>query len=81
MRKQIQRRITAQPCEIQTICEVHRRMYRIIMARDPNDQLIPLLHTAFDMAKRMNAKLKQYNEHYDDGWYEKHKYDGGAIDK
>ena len=43
--------IEAGPQRKQTICEIHRRMYRIIMERDPNDPLIPLLRTSLQHGK------------------------------
>jgi len=47
---------------IETICDVHRRMYRELLKRDPKDPLIDELRTAFDMAKRMSRKLKEYKD-------------------
>ena len=51
----------------------------MIVARDPDDPLIPLLQRAFDMAKRMGNKLRCYKCNYDDGWWETHKLDGGDL--
>ncbi len=65
---------------LDTICGVHRRIYEIISARDPGDEVIRLLRKAFAMAKRMNAKLQTYKHGHDDKWYETHKLDGGDID-
>lgn len=67
------------PHSRQTICEIHRRMYRELVARDPNDPLIPLLQRAFDMAKRMGNKLRKYKYDYDEDWWEVHKLDGGEL--
>lgn len=66
---------------LQTICELHRKMYRTLVSRDPSDPLIPLLKQAFNHAKKMGNMLRRYKEDYDDGWYEIHKFDGGDIDK
>ena len=63
----------------QTICELHRRMYRELIRRNPNDPLIPLLKDAFDIGKKMSNKLRKNKHDYDDGWYELHKYDGGEL--
>jgi hypothetical protein len=71
--------IKEKPHRRQTICELHRRMYRELVKRDPNDPLIRLLEKAFVMAKRMGNKLTQYSERYDGQWYETHKSDGGDI--
>lgn len=68
------------PHSKQTVCEIHRRIYRELAARDPNDPLLPLLHQAFDMAKKMSNKLRKYKYDYDEGWWEIHKLDGGEID-
>ena len=65
---------------LDTICGVHRRIYQIILARDPGDAVIPLLRKAFAMAKRMNSKLQKYKHGHDEGWYETHKLDGGEIE-
>ena len=70
----------AAPRNDQTICEMHRRMYRIIVARDPNDELIPILCKAFDMGKKMGNRLKYHKEKRGDEWWALHRADGGEID-
>jgi hypothetical protein len=70
----------AEPHVRQTICEMHRRMYRIIVSRDPNDELIPLLRRAFDMGKKMGNRLRYHRDKHGDEWWELHKVDGGEID-
>ena len=56
-----------------TICEVHREIYDIIeehYAGTPHfDALVAKLEEAFQMAKRMNTKLRQYKFDYDDEWW------------
>jgi len=79
MTRKIGNTITAGPRSLQTICEVHRKMYRMVVAKNPVDPLIPLLCTAFGMAKKMNNKLRQYKHNYDDGWWEIHRLDGGEL--
>ena len=71
--------IQENPHSLQTICELHRRMYRELNRRNPKDPLIPLLQKAFDIGKKMNNKLRKYKNDYDDGWYEVHKLDGGEL--
>lgn len=71
--------IQENPHSKQTICELHRRIYRELVARDPNDPLIPLLQQAFDMAKKMGNKLRKYKYDYDEGWWEIHRLDGGEL--
>lgn len=73
--------IQENPHSKQTVCEIHRRIYRELVARDPHDPLLPLLQRAFDMAKRMGNKLRRYKYDYDEGWWETHKLDGGEIDE
>jgi hypothetical protein len=73
--------IKENPHSKQTVCELHRRIYRELMRRDPNDPLIPLLQQAFDFTKKIANKLRAYKNDYDDGWYEIHKLDGGDIDE
>lgn len=68
------------PHSTQTICELHRKMYRMIVARNPNDPLLPILQMAFNKAKKMGNKLRKYKFDYDDGWWEIHKLDGGELD-
>lgn len=63
-----------------TICEAHRAMYKILVARNPDDPVIPLLHRAFLMAKIMGNKLRKYRFDYDDGWWKVHRLDGGDLD-
>jgi hypothetical protein len=43
-----------------TICEVHREIYDILVKLDGAYAAIGLLHEAFEMAKKMNAKLLEY---------------------
>jgi len=71
--------IKENPHSKQTICEIHRRIYRELVARNPNDPLIPLLQQAFDMAKKMGNKLRKYKHDYDEEWWEVHKLDGGEL--
>ncbi|OEU68394.1 MAG: hypothetical protein BBJ57_02190 [Desulfobacterales bacterium PC51MH44] len=55
-----------------TICEVHREIYNIVIGKDcVDEEIIHLLEEAFDMAKRMSKKLRQYYSNYDNGWWEK----------
>ncbi len=72
--------IQAKPHRKQTICDIHRAMYRIIVARNPDESLIPLLQKAFDMAKKMGNKLRRHKYDYDESWWEIHKLDGGDLD-
>jgi len=73
--------IDAEPQRKQTICEVHRQMYRILMDRDPDDPLIPLLRTAFNMAKKLRNTAIRYKHRYDEAWLEEHKLDGGELNE
>ena len=58
-----------------TICEVHREMYDIMynnLHLNPRyEELTTKLDEAYQMAKKMDAKLRQYKNNYDDGWWEK----------
>jgi hypothetical protein len=60
-----------------TICEVHREIYDIIVDENIDTRtkrkLIKLIDEAYIMAKKMNGKLHQYKENYDDGWWEEQK--------
>lgn len=60
-----------------TICEVHRELYDVIYDHFYNHEQFTnfenLLQEAYDMAKSMDRKLRQYKNNYDDGWYEKEK--------
>jgi len=62
---------------IRTICEVHREIYDILESNDINPKLkkvlIEKLETAYQMGKKMDAKLRQYYYNYDDGWWKKEK--------
>lgn len=72
--------IDAEPQRKETICEVHRCMYRIIKERDQNDPLIPLLRKAFYMAKKLRNTAIRYKHRYDEAWFEDHKLDGGELE-
>jgi hypothetical protein len=58
-----------------TICEVHREIYDIVIETMPEGksrlEVENKLEEAFEMAKKMNAKLRQYAYDYDDDWWEK----------
>jgi hypothetical protein len=59
-----------------TICEVHREIYDLIVANKNiknKDEIVKLIDEAYIMAKKMNGKLYQYKENYDDGWWEEQK--------
>ena len=72
---------------VRTICEVHREMYRQIYTLyekgeiEENDYKLftSRLEEAFNYAKKMNNKLRQYKYNYDDGWWQGHKLDGGQL--
>jgi len=68
--------IHADKWNMRTICEVHREIYRELKKRNSDEPLLEKLEEAFNMAKKMNNKLRQYKHNYDDGWWEKHKLDG-----
>ena len=62
------------PPNFRTICEVHREMYDIICEMNDDDAknlLQEKIEEAFNMAKKMDAKLRQYKFNYDDKWWEK----------
>lgn len=50
-----------------TICEVHREIYDATEDQRIRDLVID----AFIMAKKMDAKLKEYKQDWDAGFYEK----------
>jgi len=65
-----------------TICEVHRKMYRILMQNaEQNAEIISLLKEAFVMAKKMSNRLRSYDGDLGYEWYQAHKTDGGSIDE
>jgi len=59
--------------EFRTICEVHReladKVHESAMG-DEKEAFLDLIAEAFDMAKRMNRKLRQYKSNYDEGMWE-----------
>ena len=58
-----------------TICEVHRELYDILFVEMKEngryDDVLGMLEEAYGMAKKMDAKLRQYKHNYDDNWWEK----------
>lgn len=57
--------------DMRTICEVHREIYTLVtLNKGTREEILSLVEEAYSMAKRMNAKLRQYNRNYDDNWYE-----------
>lgn len=60
--------------KFRTICEVHREIYDLIYElpdSERKNQIEEKVEEAFLMAKKMNAKLRQYKNNYDDGWWER----------
>lgn len=55
---------------LRTICEVHREIYDIIYDSE-NEHLKELVNEAYVLAKKMDAKLRQYKNNYDDDWWQK----------
>lgn len=57
-----------------TICEVHREMYDVMYKKLQNEpcyeELCDKLEEAYQMAKKMDAKLRQYKNNYDNDWWE-----------
>ena len=56
-----------------TICEIHREMYDILfedLTTDRREEVLSRLEEAYGMAKKMDAKLRQYKNNYDDNWWE-----------
>lgn len=72
---------------VRTICEVHREIYREIhnlyhnnkIDKKECDSITEKLEEAFNYAKKMNNKLRQYKFNYDEGWWEQHRLDGGEL--
>lgn len=64
-----------------TLCQVNREIYRELRSLGvPEDSpVIQKLYEAYDMGKKLNNKLRQYKFNYDDGWWAKHKLDGGKL--
>lgn len=59
-----------------SICEVHRELYDLAHANLSGAALQKFtdkLEEAYAMGKKMQAKLRQYKENYDEGWWERQK--------
>jgi hypothetical protein len=57
-----------------SICEVHRELYDLAHAHLQGPALQEFtdkLEEAYAMAKKMQAKLRQYKGNYDEGWWER----------
>lgn len=66
------------PSNRETICDVHRDLYRDIkesttLDDDTRSRLLDRIETAFKMGKSMDAKLRQYKHNYDNDWWQKEK--------
>ena len=57
-----------------TICEVHREIYDLMNTHLSGhfmyQEITEKLDESYTMAKKMDAKLRQYKHNYDDGWWE-----------
>jgi hypothetical protein len=56
-----------------TICETIREIYDIagvVKEEDLREEIKARLYIIFDMAKRMNKKLREYKHNWDEGWWE-----------
>jgi len=69
--------------KFRNICEVHRELYRELKRLEitEDSEAIKLLREAFPIGKKMWNKLRQYKYGFDDGWYEKNRFEGGEIEK
>lgn len=59
-----------------SICEVHRELYDLAHAHLSGaalQEFTDKLEEAYTMAKKMQAKLRQYKGDYDEGWWERQK--------
>jgi len=60
-----------------TICEKHRQIYdEIIELNIPEAQsikIIDLLNDCYVMSKKMNNKLRQYKNNYDNNWWKENR--------
>lgn len=56
-----------------TICEVLREIYDIVYdSEDPSrEEIMELLNESYVYGKKMDAKLRQYKNGYDQDWWEK----------
>lgn len=58
-----------------TICEVHREIYDMLyeerLKLTTYNDIIDKLQESFTYAKKMDAKLRQYKNNYDEDWWEK----------
>ena len=60
-----------------TICEVLREVYDMLYDQKDTvksyDEMIDKLQESYTYAKKMDAKLRQYKNNYDNDWWEKEK--------
>jgi len=63
-----------------TICDIHRRIYRMVVdevdklsSKDKQEELKYYIQRAYTIAKKTDAKLRQYKHNYDDEWYKQEK--------
>ncbi len=56
-----------------TYCEVLRDIHDIVATRGNMPEVVDLLEEAYGMGKKMDAKLRQYKNGYDNDWYEETK--------
>ena len=61
-----------------TISEVHRELYKLLKGeKDP--LILLLLQEAFEAGKKMDNKIRQYQNDRDLKWWEKNRLTGGTI--
>ena len=61
-----------------TISEVHRELYKLLK-KEKDPLIMLLLRSAFEAGKKMDNKIRQYQNNYDLEWWEKNRLTGGAI--
>lgn len=65
--------LKADAMHLRTICEVHRELYDLAyenLAGDVLNIFETKLEEAYVMAKKMDGKLRQYKNNYDNDWWE-----------
>ena len=66
--------------KFRSICEVHREIYEALVDGKNQEDIVKLLEEVYVMGKKMDAKLQQYKNNWDNDWWEKNRnFDAATL--
>lgn len=64
---------------MRTISDIHRQLYVRLKKANASPHIMDLLGIAFEMGKKMDNKMRQYQDGKDETWWKQNRLAGGEI--